>query len=649
MSGKDDEFERLRAGLQAGAPVSDPATRAAALRRAMESFDQAQGTAAGLRSSKDRPKGAGILAGVFVMFERLTSRAVLGATASVAVLAIAAYVVTDPKIVPDRPIMPEFVQGKQAAPAAIEQAPVVATEAVTAEAPQADMLAAPPVAMPAPEPATRRARSEAMGGAAQRQMSLPATAAAPPVMQEIANDRFAAFDPNPLKVAAEQPVSTFSVDVDTAAWSWLRSSLRMGVRPDPAAIRIEEMVNYFPYDYTAPAGDVPFSTAVSVFQTPWNAGTQLVRIGLQGKLPETAARPPLNLVFLIDTSGSMQGPDRIGLLKSAFGMLLGTLRPEDKVAIVAYAGSAGEVLAPTPAAERGAIMAALDGLVAGGSTAGGAGLELAYGIAARMAGEGSVNRVVLATDGDFNVGLATPDALKEFVADRRKSGVYLSVLGFGRGNMNDALMQALAQNGNGQAAYIDSAEEARKVLVDQAAGALFPIAGDVKIQVEWNPAVVAEYRLIGYETRALAREDFANDKVDAGEIGAGHQVTALYEVTPVDSAARLTDPLRYGAAAGEAAKAGEAGWLRLRYKLPGQEVSALIEAPIPATGAEADADARFAAAIAGFGQLLSGGKYLGDWGYDAAIALAESARGADRFGYRAEAISLMRVAQSLLR
>ncbi len=551
------------------------------------------------------------------MFDRLTSRPALGATASLAVLAVGAFVVTRP----DMPL-----------PGGLPASKTV--EAVGG--PVADMAAPGPMA----------AGEAARGVAPMARMAPSAAPPAMPRMEAPAADRFAAFDPNPLKVTAEDPVSTFSVDVDTASWSWIRGSLRLGQLPDPASVRIEEMVNYFPYDYPAPQAGEAFRSSVAVFPTPWNPGTQLVRIGLQGRMPETAARPPLNLVFLVDTSGSMQGPERLGLLKSAFGMLLASLRPEDKVAIVAYAGSAGEVLAPTPAADRDAILAALEGLEAGGSTAGGEGLALAYRIAGQMGASGSVNRVVLATDGDFNVGPSDPEALKAFVAERRATGVYLSVLGFGRGNLDDALMQALAQNGNGQAAYIDSAEEARKVLVDQAAGTLFPIAADVKVQVEWNPAAVAEYRLIGYETRGLAREDFANDKVDAGDIGAGHQVTALYEITPVGSNARLTDPLRYGTVP-QGGPADEAGWLRLRYKVPGEETSALIEAPIPAQPGAADENARFAAAIAGFGELLTGGKYLRGWGWEDAVALGEGAKGADRFGYRAEAIGLMRTAKAL--
>jgi Ca-activated chloride channel family protein len=346
----------------------------------------------------------------------------------------------------------------------------------------------------------------------------------------------------------------------------------------------------------------------------------------------------------------MEDANKLPLLKQSFALLLGQLRDQDQVAIVAYAGSAGTVLEPTAAADSATILAALDRLSAGGSTAGAEGLELAYLTARGMAAEGEVSRVILATDGDFNVGVSDPEGLESYVAKKRDEGTYLSVLGFGRGNLDDATMQALAQNGNGTAAYIDTAQEARKVLVDQVAGALFPIADDVKIQVEWNPATVAEYRLIGYETRALRREDFNNDRIDAGEIGAGHQVTAIYEVTAPGSPALRNDPLRYGTATATATggNAAELGFLRLRYKEPGGAVSALMETPITA-GAEAGDEARFAAAIAGFGQLLTGGTYLGDWGWDQAIDLALASRGDDPFGYRIEAVNLMRMAQALHR
>ncbi|GHC55971.1 vWA domain-containing protein [Neogemmobacter tilapiae] len=463
-------------------------------------------------------------------------------------------------------------------------------------------------------------------------------------------EAFANEAPNPVKVTAEEPVSTFSIDVDTASYAVVRNSLNMGYLPPPEAVRIEEMVNYFPYDYAAPtAEEGAFKSNVTVMQTPWNAGTRLVSIGIQGAVPETDARPPLNLVFLIDTSGSMEDANKLPLLVQSFQLMLGQLRPQDQVAIVTYAGSAGVVLEPTAASDVAKISAALSNLAAGGSTAGAEGLELAYQVAATMGAEGEVSRVLLATDGDFNVGVSDPEGLEAYVAKKRETGIYLSVLGFGRGNLDDAIMQSLAQNGNGTAAYIDTLNEARKVLVDQLTGALFPIADDVKIQVEWNPAAVTEYRLIGYETRALAREDFNNDKVDAGEIGAGVQVTAIYEVVPFGSPARLNDPLRYGGAEMvPEVPAAEMGFLRLRSKAPGEAESTLKETPIPnAVSENISDDARFAASIAGFGQLLTGAKYLGDWGWDEAIALALDARGEDAFGYRIEAVNMMRMGKTL--
>jgi Ca-activated chloride channel family protein len=519
----------------------------------------------------------------------------------------------------------------------------------------------------APAPAARRHAGTAADAPRAAELFAdvaggPAAAPAPtPEMQsalapapEGGTERFAAAPANPLKVTVEEPVSTFSIDVDTASYAFVRRALREGRMPPAGAVRVEEMINYFPYAYRAPApgGDAPFATHVSVFETPWNADTALVRIGIQGARPAAAAeRPPLDLVFLVDSSGSMQDPDKLPLLKRSLAMMLPELRPGDTVAIVTYAGAAGTVLEPTPAAERNRILDALDRLEAGGSTAGAAGLEAAYALAEDAGGAGRIGRVILATDGDFNVGPATPEALKAFIAEKRETGLYLSVLGFGRGNYNDALMQALAQNGNGQAAYIDTLAEARKVLVDQLTGALYPIADDVKIQVEFNPAAVAEYRLIGYETRVLAREDFNDDTVDAGEIGAGHSVTALYEVTPVGSPAVRTTPLRYAAEAPQAGSgpADEIGFLRLRYKAPGAAASRLIEAPVPATLSAPDDEAAFAAAIAGFGQLLTGGRHLNGWDYADAIALAGAARGDDPFGYRAEAVTLMRLAESLSR
>ena len=474
----------------------------------------------------------------------------------------------------------------------------------------------------------------------------------PEAMPQAAPDTeaYANGDANPVHVTAENPVSTFSVDVDTASYAVVRDSLMNGQLPDPDAVRIEEMVNYFPYAYPVPGGDVPFRVSLGVAPSPWNPGTRLVHVAIQGTMPAIEDRPSLNLVFLIDTSGSMQSPDKLPLLKQSLAMMLGQLRPEDQIAIVAYAGSAGLVLEPTAARDRDAILDAMDRLEAGGATAGAEGLRLAYRTARGMAADGEVSRVILATDGDFNVGIFDPEELKDEIGAMRDQGTYLSVLGFGRGNLDDATMQALAQNGNGIAAYIDTLNEARKVLVDQLTGALFTIADDVKIQVEFNPAEVAEYRLIGYETRALRREDFNNDRIDAGDIGAGLQVTALYEITPVGSSARLTDPLRYGAVpeTGGAESKGELGFVRLRYKAPGAGDSELIGMPVSADLPPLP-DTGFAAAIAGFGQILRDSPYLGDWGYGQAIELANGGRGDDPFGYRAEAVQLMRLAEGLAR
>ena len=386
----------------------------------------------------------------------------------------------------------------------------------------------------------------------------------------------------------------------------------------------------------------PFSTSVAVLKTPWNQHTKLVRIGIQGETVPAEDRPDLDLVFLIDTSGSMRAPDKLPLLKQSLQLLLAQLKPTDRVSIVTYAGSSGVALEPTPASDRATILTQLDALYSGGGTAGHEGLQTAYWQAEKMRGPGRVGRVILATDGDFNVGISDEEELKRYVEDKKNNGIYLSVLGFGQEYYNDGIMQALAQNGNGIAAHIDTTAEAMKVLVDQVSGTLVPIANDVKIQVEFNPTKVAEYRLIGYETRALAREDFNNDKVDAGEIGSGHTVTALYEITPVGSLAQKSDKLRYQSNA-DTKNSAELGFLKLRYKSPGESESQLIETPIIDGRAENSGDAKFAAAIAGFGQLLRGDtKYLGSWFYPDAIALAHSATGADQYGYRAEAVQLMK-------
>ncbi|MEM1300389.1 MAG: VWA domain-containing protein [Pseudomonadota bacterium] len=468
-----------------------------------------------------------------------------------------------------------------------------------------------------------------------------------PQPQEIGRDQFEDFEANPVKVTAEDPVSTFSVDVDTASYSFMRSALMNGVLPPKDAIRVEELINYFDYDYTGPDGrDTPFRTHVTVMPTPWNDGTELIRIGIKGYELAPAEKPRSNLVFLLDTSGSMNAPNKLPLLVNSFRLLVESLDPDDTVAIVTYSGSAGTVLEPTKASEKSKILAALERLRAGGSTAGGEGIRQAYRLAEQNFEKDGINRVLLATDGDFNVGITNPEELQDFVERKRDTGVYLSVLGFGRGNYNDQLMQVLAQNGNGNAAYIDTLGEARKILVEEAASTLFPIAKDVKIQVEFNPATVAEYRLIGYETRALRREDFNNDKVDAGEIGAGHRVTALYEITRVGGATAV-DPLRYGTEQTAPAKTDELAFLKIRYKQPDEDTSQLITRPVtPADRTEPDTEARFAAAVAAFGQILRGGRNTGGFTYEDVIALANGAKGDDPFGYRAEFVNLVRLAET---
>ena len=633
-----DDLNDLKNAMESATPAPDGARKAANLALAHKNFAALQGSANQTRPTSSRPT-RGLWTGVRQMLNTFTGRAAL--TASTAIVAVGFVILTPlgndlvPNTVAKRPVQSPQETFTAEADMALEEAEITLLPAPAPAAP--DVL----------QPKRSAAQSStALGSVTMNDSMAIAPQTEPAPSRELDTESFANEPSNPIRIVSEDPVSTFSIDVDTASYAVVRNSLMNGLMPPKDAVRVEEMVNYFTYDYTAPDGDAAFRPSVSVSQTPWNQNTQLVHIGLQGAVPSIAERPPLNLVFLIDTSGSMDQPNKLPLLKQSFRLMLAQLRPEDEVAIVTYAGSAGQVLDPTPAAERSKIMAALDNLDAGGSTAGQEGLQQAYATAAAMTEEGDVTRVLLATDGDFNVGLSDPDALTDFIAEKRDSGTYLSVLGFGRGNLDDATMQALAQNGNGQAAYIDTLSEAQKVLVDQLTGALFPIANDVKIQVEFNPTQIAEYRLIGYETRALRREDFNNDKIDAGDIGSGHQVTALYEVTPVGSPAQLTDPLRYGSTDSAEPISDELGFLRLRYKAPGASESQLIETPI-STDLSPNTGGDFAAAIAGFGQLLRDAPYLGNWGYEDAIALANETKGEDPFGYRSEAVQLMRLASSL--
>jgi len=468
-------------------------------------------------------------------------------------------------------------------------------------------------------------------------------------------DKFEEFNVNPFKQVSAEPVSTFSVDVDTSSYSFMRRQLNNGQMPSKSAVRVEELINYFDYNYALPEdASQPFKPTVTLMDSPWAEGKQLMQIGIKG-FEIDGPQPKSNLVFLLDISGSMNSPDKLPLLKNSLKLLLSKLNDDDTVSIVTYAGHTGVALEPTPVSEKSTIINAMDNLRAGGGTAGAAGIELAYKMAEENFDDEAVNRVILATDGDFNVGISDPKKLEEYVEKKRNTGIFLSVLGFGQGNYNDHIMQSLAQNGNGVAAYIDNLNEARKVLVEEATSSLFPIAKDVKIQVEFNPNAVAEYRLIGYETRHLNREDFNNDKVDAGDIGAGHTVTAIYEIVPTGSSAVSVDPLRYGDAEEKTETAtadtdfsNEIAFLKMRYKLPKEDTSTLITTPITtALEGTAGQEQKFATAVAGFAQLLQGGHHLsGDFDYDDVIALAQEGKGEDTFGYRAEFINLVKLTKA---
>jgi Ca-activated chloride channel homolog len=469
-------------------------------------------------------------------------------------------------------------------------------------------------------------------------------------------DNFPEAKSNSVVATAVQPVSTFSVDVDTSGYSSLRRMLNQGILPEPDAVRIEEMVNYFPYGYKGPDNATEaFNANVTVTPTPWNENTKLLHVGIKGfDLPATEQKPA-NLVFLIDVSGSMDEPDKLPLLKSSFRLLVNKLKPTDTVSIVTYAGNAGIVLEPTKASEQIKILNAIDNLQPGGSTAGEAGINAAYQLAQQAFVQDGVNRIMLATDGDFNVGAASDEDLKKLVEEKRKTGVFLSILGFGEGNYQDNLMQTLAQNGNGIAAYIDTLSEAEKVLVQEATASLFTIAKDVKIQVEFNPARVSEYRLIGYETRALANEDFNNDRVDAGDIGSGHTVTAIYEMTIKGAPGQTNDPLRYQAQSDAKIQdsTGEYAFVKIRYKLPTESTSRLVTQPVTDQNAVADInaapeDVRFGIAVAAFGQKLRDEDQVANYAMADVEKLAASAKGADAFGYRGEFLKLARLAALLV-
>ena len=676
------------------APAADPAARARALAAAMTAFDDAEKNAAAPQGSPAGGRQSSIFNRIWspIMNRRLLAGSALATLLVVPVAGLVTYELVNNGTVPltvttevaEKPVDQDPRARKQEAKkttlsagevsAALEsgearggsakRVPEADAKADTAQA--TDMLAAEPAplaesreeeavaAMPEALAVGRAADVQALSRTVVQPSAAVDAIAMPTPVED--RERFASADPNPVKSVATDPVSTFSADVDTASYSYVRRALLGGSLPDVDAVRVEELVNYFPYDWKGPETvEKPFDATVTVMPTPWNKDTELLHIGIKGFETAATAQPAANLVFLIDVSGSMDAPDKLPLLKGAFRLMVGKLKDTDTVSIVTYAGNAGVVLEPTAVKDRQKILDAIDTLQPGGSTAGAEGIEAAYRLAEKAFKTDGVNRVMLATDGDFNVGPASDEDLKRIIEARRKSGIFLSVLGFGRGNYNDGMMQALAQNGNGTAASIDTLAEAQKTLVEEAGASLFPIAKDVKFQIEFNPERIAEYRLIGYETRVLNREDFNDDKVDAGDIGSGHRVTAIYEVTPKGSPAVLNDPLRYGkeaAAAAPGAESGELAFLKMRWKAPTSDRSELVTLPVTDANAVADvsaasADVRFSVAVAAFGQKLKGVGALQDYAYGSILGLAEAAKGNDPFGYRAEFVKLVQLAGGL--
>jgi len=464
-------------------------------------------------------------------------------------------------------------------------------------------------------------------------------------------ETYKAIDEGGFKKTAKDPVTTFSADVDRASYSNVRRMLNYGQKPHKDAVRIEELINYFDYNYTPPAegSKTPLNATTTLSSCPWNPDNYLLRIGLQAKKIDLTKAPPSNIVFLIDTSGSMDEPNKMPLLKASFKLLLDNLRPEDRIAIVVYASQTGIALPSTPAKEKEKISKVIDDLVASGSTAGGAGLQTAYEVAEKNFLPKGNNRIILATDGDFNVGISSRDELQRLVEEKRNNGIYISVLGYGMGNYRDDMAETIANKGNGNYAYIDNFTEAKKVLVNEFGGTLYTVAKDVKLQLEFNPQYVKEYRLVGYENRALANEDFEDDKKDAGEIGAGHTVTALYELIPVKGA--TTDGLRYQKQVKEGF-ANELAFLKIRYKDPMAKDAKSVEesTPIPFSLTDltqTDDDYRFAAAVAEWGMLLRNSKYKAKSSYKQVIDLAKNAIGKDEEGYRKEFIRLVELSEKI--
>ena len=540
-------------------------------------------------------------------------------------------------------------------------APMMAANGLRAREADAVERAAEPadIAMAAaPAPGARRLAGERDA----RELEMSSVGGQRKQQDAQAGERYARFDENRPRTSSEQPLSTFSIDVDTASYANVRRFLTSGRLPPRDAVRIEEMVNYFRYDYPQPGGDRPFSVTLEAAECPWHSGRRLVRIGLEGRDIDRRERPAGNLVFLIDVSGSMAAANKLPLVKQALAMLVEELTENDSVAIVTYAGDAGVKLPATSGDQKGKILAAIESLSPGGSTHGSAGINLAYEQAAERFIPGGANRVILATDGDLNVGVTSDEALVDLIKQKAAGGTFLTVLGFGEGNLQDAKMEKIADNGNGVYAYIDGAREARKVLVEQLTGSTITIAKDVKIQVEFNPTQVASYRLLGYENRIMAAEDFRNDRKDAGEIGAGHSVTALYEIELVGDGGRGSagaEPLKYQPPQPKAAPEatlvdGETSrellTVKLRWKKPDGDASTLDEVPLVDRGGafeQASADLRFAGAVAAFGMVLRNSEYKGEATLPLVAKIAAGALGPDRGGYRAEFLDLVRKAETL--
>ncbi|MEH1849313.1 MAG: von Willebrand factor type A domain-containing protein [Nostoc sp.] len=583
-------------------------------------------------------------------------------------------IATDPKIVTQADMKtlqrlqsefaPELATLRSARDELEARSPITPTQ-TTRERTQAESIrktqplpTAPPLSIPSnssvlPQVANRANIPELQAGS-----SIGRVAPEPQTGSRFNTENYDRIEDNPFHRVSNDPLSTFSIDVDTASYSNVRRFITQGELPPKDAVRIEELINYFTYSYPQPKGDRPFSVTTEVAAAPWNPEHKLVEVGLQGKRLESETLPPSNLVFLIDVSGSMDDPNKLPLVQQSLKLLVNKLRPEDRVSLVVYAGNAGLVLPATPGSQKSKILAAIDRLEAGGSTAGGQGIELAYKIAKQSFLKSGNNRVILATDGDFNVGVSSDADLTRLIEQKRDQGIFLTVLGFGTGNYKDGKMEQLADKGNGNYAYIDTLLEAKKVLVNDLRGTLFTIAKDVKIQVEFNPAKVQAYRLIGYENRLLQNQDFNDDKKDAGDIGAGHSVTALYEIIPTGTKSDVklpeVDPLRYQRSSETApdAAGNELMQVKLRYKLPQDSTSQLITQTIQDDDLRADqipsTNLRFAAAVATFGMVLRDSEYKGNANYDLVIKLATQGKGEDQEGYRGEFIRLVEQSRGLI-